>query len=60
MSISVEDGPAFVPPPNAPKRFVGAGSPARRGSPPPPKNPPPNIISTGTGPLAFAGVTTFI
>src|SRR5438094_7094367 len=62
MSISVEDGPAFVPPPNppnGPKRFVGAGSPGRRGKPFPPK-PPPNIISTGTGLFAFAGVTSVI
>src|ERR1700682_1383259 len=62
MSSSVEEGPVFVPPakpPNAPKRLVGAGSPARRGNPFPPK-PPPNIISTGPGPFAFAGVTSVI
>src|SRR5690242_18385191 len=57
INCSVEDGPATFPPKDA-NRFVGAGSPGRRGKPPPPN--PPNIISTGTGSLAFAGVTSVI
>src|SRR5258706_11271651 len=59
MSISLEEGPALPPGGPKPGRGAGAGSPGRRGRPPPPKNPP-NIISTGTGPLAFAGVTSVI
>ena len=42
----------------ADNRFVGSGSPGRRGKPLPPK--PPNIISTGTRPFTFAGVTSVI
>src|SRR6185437_9718849 len=57
INCSVDDGPALFPP-NEPNRFVGAGSPGRRGKPPPPN--PPNIINTGTGSLAFAGVTSVI
>src|SRR5258706_9182246 len=57
MSCAVEDGPAAAPP-KAPGRAGGAGAPAGLGRPPPPK--PPNIISTGTWPLALAGVTSVI
>src|SRR2546427_9163133 len=58
INCSVEGGSAKLPPPKAPKRLVGAGSPGRRGNPPPPK--PPNIISTGTGLFVSRGVTSVI
>src|SRR2546428_5597037 len=57
INCSVEGGSAKLPPPK-PARGAGAGSPGRRGKPPPPK--PPNIIRTGAGLLAFAGVTNVI
>ena len=56
-SCSVEGG-SWNGPPNSGNRFVGTGEPAGRGMPSP-KNPP-NIINTGTGVFALAGVTVVI